>query len=148
MLVVIDTNIFISYLLVPASQPAKIVALWQSGKFDVLTAQPQIDELMRVTRYPKIKERISTVLAGRFVNELRDLSIIVDDLPFVDVSPDPYDNYLFSISSGGRMLSGKIELDINADSIRLIANAVIFYNATLLSELYQHYQSVDPEMAK
>ena len=58
MLVVIDTNIFISYLLVPASQPAKIVALWQSGKFDVLTAQPQIDELMRVTRYPKIKERI------------------------------------------------------------------------------------------
>jgi hypothetical protein len=25
---------------------------------------------------------------------------------------------------------------------------VIFYNATLLSELYQHYQSVDPEMAK
>ena len=48
------------------------------------------------------------------------------------------------------MLSGKteIELDINADSIRLIANAVIFYNATLLSELYQYYQSVDPIMAK
>jgi TnpA family transposase len=52
--------------------------------------------------------------------------------------------------SGGRMLCGKteIELDINAESIRLIANAVIFYNATLLSELYQHYQSVDPSMAK
>jgi hypothetical protein len=52
--------------------------------------------------------------------------------------------------SGGRMLGGKteIELDINADSIRLIANAPIFYNVTLLSGLYQHYQSVDPEMAK
>jgi len=25
---------------------------------------------------------------------------------------------------------------------------VIFYNATLLSTLYQHYQVVDPEMAK
>jgi len=52
--------------------------------------------------------------------------------------------------SGGRMLSGKteIELDINAESIRLIANAVIFYNATLLSTLYQHYQAVYPEMAK
>ncbi len=101
MLVVVDTNIFISYLLVPTSQPAKIVALWQNGKFDVLTAQPQIDELIRVTRYPKIKERISTVLAGRFINELRDLSITVDDLPNVDISPDPYDNYLLSISSGG-----------------------------------------------
>jgi TnpA family transposase len=52
--------------------------------------------------------------------------------------------------SGGRMLSGKteIELDTNAECIRLIANAVIFYNATLLSGLYQHYQSVDPGMAK
>lgn len=52
--------------------------------------------------------------------------------------------------SGGKMLCGKteIELDINAECIRLIANAVIFYNATLLSELYQHYQSVDAGMAK
>jgi len=52
--------------------------------------------------------------------------------------------------SGGRMLSGKneIELDINAEAIRLIANAVIFYNASLLSALYQHFLSVDPEMAR
>ena len=51
--------------------------------------------------------------------------------------------------NGGRMLSGKteIELDINAEAIRLIANAVIFYNATLLSMLYQHYQTVNPEIA-
>ncbi len=101
MLAVIDTNIFISYLLVPNSQPAKIITMWQRGKFDVLTAQPQIDELMMVTRYPKIKERISNVLAGRLINELRDLSIMVDYLPKVDISPDPYDNYLLSIASGG-----------------------------------------------
>ncbi len=101
MLVVIDTNIFISYLLVPTSKPAKIISLWQRGKFDVLTAQPQIDELMRVTRYPKIKERLNPILAGRFINELRDLSVIVDNLPAVDISPDPYDNYLLSIANGG-----------------------------------------------
>lgn len=49
--------------------------------------------------------------------------------------------------SGGRVLKGKteIELEINAESIRLIANAVIFYNATLLSKLYEHYRDVDPE---
>lgn len=52
--------------------------------------------------------------------------------------------------SGGKTLNGKneIELDINAESIRLIANAVIFYNATLLSQLYEHYQSIDPDKAK
>lgn len=102
MLVVIDSNIFISYLLVPNSQSAKVIDLWQRGKFEVLTAQPQLDELMRVTRYPKIKERISAHEAGRFINELRNLSIFVEYLPKVDVSPDPYDNYLLSIASGGK----------------------------------------------
>ena len=29
------------------------------------------------------------------------MASIVNELPFVDVSPDPYDNYLLSISSGG-----------------------------------------------
>ena len=48
------------------------------------------------------------------------------------------------------MLNGKteIELDINAESIRLIANAVIFYNAIILSALYQHYRTADPVKAK
>ncbi len=52
--------------------------------------------------------------------------------------------------SGGRMLIGRteIELDINAEAIRLTANAVISYNATLLSILNQHFLSVDPEMAR
>jgi hypothetical protein len=36
------------------------------------------------------------------------------------------------------MLNGKteIELDINTESIRLIANAVIFYNSSIMSALY------------
>lgn len=52
--------------------------------------------------------------------------------------------------SGGRMISGKneIELDINAELIRLIANAVIYYNATILSSLYDHFLKVDPDKAK
>ncbi len=39
-------------------------------------------------------------------------------------------------------------MDINAESIRLIANTVIFFNATLLSTIYQHYRSIDLEKAK
>ena len=39
-------------------------------------------------------------------------------------------------------------LDINAESIRLIANAVIYYNATILSSLYDHFLKVDPDKAK
>lgn len=101
MLVVLDTNIIISALLLPKSQPARIVALWLEGKFTLLTAALQIDELMRVTRYQKVRDRINPALTGRLINEMRDLATIVDYLPVVNVSSDPDDNYLLAISSGG-----------------------------------------------
>jgi putative PIN family toxin of toxin-antitoxin system len=101
MLVVLDTNILISALLVQTSSPAKLIELWRNGRITLLSAQPQIEELHRVTRYPKIRERLNSAIAGRLINELQNLATIVTDLPVVDVSPDPYDNYLLSISMGG-----------------------------------------------
>jgi putative PIN family toxin of toxin-antitoxin system len=101
MLVVLDTNILISALLVQTSSPAKLIELWRNGRITLLSAQPQIEELHRVTRYPKIRERLNSAIAGRLINELQNLATIVTDLPVVDMSPDPYDNYLLSISMGG-----------------------------------------------
>jgi predicted nucleic acid-binding protein len=41
------------------SLPAYLIVLWREGRFDLLTSADQLDELMRVTRYPKIRERLS-----------------------------------------------------------------------------------------
>jgi putative PIN family toxin of toxin-antitoxin system len=98
---VIDTNIFISALISGMSLPAHLILLWREGRFDLLTSTDQLDELMRVTRYPKIRERLTPALAGRLINEVRDLATIVTNLPFVTVSPDPHDNYLLAIASAG-----------------------------------------------
>jgi uncharacterized protein len=40
-------------------------------------------------------------LAGRLINELRDIAVVVKDLPVVTVSPDPYDNYLLATAAAG-----------------------------------------------
>lgn len=56
---------------------------------------------MRVTRYPRIRERLSLPLAGRLVNELRDVAVMVTNLPKVTASPDPYDNYLLATAVAG-----------------------------------------------
>jgi len=58
--------------------------------------------LRRVTRYPKIRARLSPVLAGRLVNEVRDLAVLIVDLPAVAVSPDPDDDYLLAMASAGK----------------------------------------------
>lgn len=101
MRLVADTNILISALLVGTSLPAHLVMLWREGRFELLTSAEQVDELMRVTRYPKIRERLSPQLAGRLINELRDMAVMVKNLPVVSVCDDPYDNYLLAMAEAG-----------------------------------------------
>ena len=101
MRLVIDTNILVSALLAATSLPAQLVVLWRADRFDLLTAVEQLDELMRVTRYPKIRERLAPAIAGRLVNDLRALACMVDKLPVVDASPDPDDNYLLALAAAG-----------------------------------------------
>lgn len=101
MRLVIDTNVLISGLFSSTSLPAHLLVLWREGRFELLTSAAQLDELMRVTRYPKIRERLAPALAGRLINEIRDLAVLVRDLPVVTASPDPDDNYLLAMASAG-----------------------------------------------
>lgn len=97
----IDTNILISALLSASSLPAHLVVLWREGRFDVLTSVDQLDELKRVTRYPKVRERLGPALAGRLINDVRDLAVLLEGLPAVTTSPDPHDNYLLAMAAAG-----------------------------------------------
>jgi putative PIN family toxin of toxin-antitoxin system len=97
MRLVIDTNVLVSALLLASSLPAHLIVLWREGRFDLLTSAEQLDELIRVTRYSKIRARLAPPLAGRLVNELRDIAIVLKDIPAVTVCADPDDNYLTSI---------------------------------------------------
>ena len=101
MRLVVDTNVLVSALLVEHSLPAQLILLWREGRFDLLTSAEQLTELLRVTRYPKIRERLAPALAGRLINELRDLATLVADLPAVTISPDPDDNYLLALAAAG-----------------------------------------------
>lgn len=101
MRLVVDTNILISALLAGTSLPAQLILLWREGRFDLLTSAAQLDELRRVTRYPKIRERLAPALAGRLLNDIRDLAVLLPALPVVTASPDPDDNYLLAMAAAG-----------------------------------------------
>ena len=102
MRVVLDTNILISALLSSASPSAQLLVLWRTRKIVVVTAAQQIEEIARVTRCPKIRTRIVPALSGRLVNRLRDVAVVVDKLPQLEVSPDPDDNYLLALAEAGQ----------------------------------------------
>ena len=101
MRLVADANILVSALIARTSLPAHLITLWREGWFEMLTSAEQLDELMQVTRYPRIRERLAPPLAGRLINDLRKMAIVVRDLPTVTICPDPFDNYLLAMAGVG-----------------------------------------------
>jgi len=102
MRLVIDTNVLLSAFMSAASPPGQLLALWRSRRFELLISSEQLNEIARVTRYPRIRARLTPALAGRLINRLRDLAILVDKLPKINRSPDPDDNYLLALAEAGQ----------------------------------------------
>jgi putative PIN family toxin of toxin-antitoxin system len=102
MRVVLDTNILVFALLVQQGHPGTIYRAWHEGGFTLLTCTEQLDELKATLRKPAIVARIKPCRAGRLVNELKDLAVVVGTLPCVKRSPDPSDNFLLDLSEAGK----------------------------------------------
>ena len=137
MRLVLDTNVLVSALLGTGSPPAQLLALWPRGRYQLLTADLQLEELRRVIRYPKIRKRLRPVHAGELVNALYELAERVGPLPGVTASPDPADNVLLAIAQ-----AGSADYLVSGDKRHLLAlkrhgNAQIVTVRTMLEILEQ-----------
>ena len=97
MLVVLDTNIFVSALISPHGYPGKIYQAWLNSRFKVATCQDQIDELRRVSHYPKLRPLILPHLFGFLLNHLRDVCVI-HEIKHLHHADDPDDAYLLDLA--------------------------------------------------
>lgn len=97
MLVVLDTNIFLSALLSPHGTSNIIYRAWRTGKFEVVTSNIQLLELQRASRYPKFKEILQPSRVGTMINNLQN-AIILNNLPKIDEADDPNDTFLLSMA--------------------------------------------------
>jgi uncharacterized protein len=101
MRIVLDSNLIISALITGTGVPARVLDAWRRGRFDLVLSSEQLDELRRVTRYERLRPLISSSAAGVLLNELRAHAHMVSDLPHVDRSPDPFDNFLLAMALAG-----------------------------------------------
>jgi len=102
MRVVLDTNILISALIVPGGAPDILYQAWRIGRFTLVTSEEQLNEFRRVSRYPRLRPFIQPAAAGTMLNELKLLADTLVELPSVDVSRDPADNFLLAMAVAGR----------------------------------------------
>jgi putative PIN family toxin of toxin-antitoxin system len=91
--VVLDTNLFVSALLKPGSNPDRIINLVREEKVLLLISDAICDEISRVLFYPKIRRRLvaSDVELQNFVKLLRTVAIVSPgslNLPPLAADPD------------------------------------------------------------
>lgn len=101
MRVVLDTNVLCSALITPGGLPDRLYQAWRERRFVLITCEEQLEEFRRITRYPRVKPFIQATAAGAMVNELRRLALTVPELPSVDRSRDPADNFLLAMAQVG-----------------------------------------------
>ncbi|KAF0206461.1 MAG: hypothetical protein FD173_151 [Gallionellaceae bacterium] len=77
---VVDTNVFISGLMLPKSMPGQVLAAWRAGHFHLVLSEPMLDEVGAVLSYPKIRKRVGwdedTII--RYLTLLRFEAEIID----------------------------------------------------------------------
>ena len=101
MRVVLDTNVLVSAMITSVGKPAAIVNAWVEGKFTLVTCAAHVDELRSTLQKPRVVELIKPHKAGRLVNQIRKLAEDVGELPTVERSSDPTDDFLLAMSEAG-----------------------------------------------
>ena len=114
---VLDTNIIISGFLSPGGPPGGLLDLWDEDQhYMLISSEEQIAELMRVTSYPKLRTRLHPACVRDWVLTLRRFALVLGDLPTLNVSPDPKDNFVLAMAQ-----EGQADLLVTGDKRDLLA---------------------------
>jgi len=97
MLVLLDSNLFISALISPNGAPGTIYARWLHGRFRIVTCQQQIDEIRTACRNPKFRQILQPHHIGTILNHLYGATVWRDGLPRKHEAIDPTDSYLLDL---------------------------------------------------
>jgi putative PIN family toxin of toxin-antitoxin system len=84
MRVILDTNVLIGALISPHGPPDVIYRAWRAANFELVTSIAQLEELRRVSRYPKLKTILPAHRVGTKVSNMQR-AIVLGALP---TSPD------------------------------------------------------------
>ncbi|MDQ5920200.1 MAG: uncharacterized protein QG673_256 [Pseudomonadota bacterium] len=130
MLVVIDTNIFISALLKPMSNPGIIVENVFNNNLTLALSNTQFNEIKNTFSYPKIRKALKFTPdeLALHISELKTLGVTIDiaEVNITIESRDEDDNYLLATllaSKATHLITGDKDLLCLADNYPVITPA-------------------------
>lgn len=99
MRVILDTNVLVAALISQFSPPDAIYRAWRNGRFELVTSRLQLDELRRISRYPKLKSILPNHRIGTLINHL-NRAVVLDQVPALPdgvETQDPDDDFLLAM---------------------------------------------------
>jgi putative PIN family toxin of toxin-antitoxin system len=118
---VLDANVLISSVLSSRGAPARLLAAWRNGAFELVVSPLLLAEVRRALAYPKLERMVPAADAEAFVVWLgRAAEVAADPLGPPPVhSDDPDDDYLVALAAAERavIVSGDAHLTSLADRI-------------------------------
>ena len=116
MRVILDTNILIGALITKGSPPDRLYRAWLRGELELVTSAAQLCELTNVLARPRLQEFLDADEASVIVQNIGTRALILDELPRVDMSPDPKDNPILAAA-----ISGRVDLIVSGDKKHMLA---------------------------
>ena len=98
---VLDTNILIGALITKGTPPDELYRAWLRGDIELVTSAAQIAELAEVLARPRIRRLVDADEANAILENLAVRALVLNDLPAVDLSPDPSDNPILAAAIAG-----------------------------------------------
>lgn len=103
MRVILDTNVLLAALISPHGPPDTIYRAWRAVRFELVTSRAQLDELRRVSRYPKLRAILPAHRVGTIVSNMHR-AVVLDTLrplPTGIEVDDPDDAFLLAMTIDG-----------------------------------------------
>ena len=103
MRVILDTNVLLGALISAHGPPDAIYRAWRAARFDLVTSTAQLDELRRVSRYPKLKTILPAHRIGTMLNNMQRALVLEVLLALPDdiEANDPNDTFLLAMALAG-----------------------------------------------
>jgi len=114
--IVFDTNVLVSALITKGTRPDLLYQAWDADAFQLVSSGAQLGELERVFAYDKLRPYIMRDEAEALLETLAAAALMVDELPDIDLSPDPDDNVILATA-----IAGEADLLVTGDKSDLLA---------------------------
>jgi uncharacterized protein len=96
----LDTNVLLGALISPYGPPDIIYRAWRAARFELVTPAAQLEEMRRVSRYPKLKTILPAHRVGTMINNMQRAIVLVNLPPPLNDTDlnDPNDVFLLSMA--------------------------------------------------